>query len=127
MTGDAPFASPALPTPLATLTTAVPDGPVAVLRWRRRDGANGTDGSDGTSDGTTRDTSDDEADDGAEAVEGAPPGWRPSAGSVAALPGPAPAQWLVGVGEGRPRDWRAAGAAAVRALRDASGRGRGCR
>ena len=39
MTGDAPFASPALPTPLATLTTAVPDGPVAVLRWRRRDGA----------------------------------------------------------------------------------------
>ena len=27
----------------------------------------------------------------------------------------------MGVGEGRPRDWRAAGAAAVRALRDAPG------
>jgi leucyl aminopeptidase len=121
VTGDAPFASPALPTPLATLTTAVPDGPVAVLRWRRRDG---TDGSDSTSDETTEsagDETDDGALDGDGAVEGAPPGWRPSAGSVAALPGPAPAQWLVGVGEGRPRDWRAAGAAAVRALRDAPG------
>ncbi|MDD7923464.1 leucyl aminopeptidase family protein [Actinomycetospora chibensis] len=117
MTGDAPFASPALPTPLATLTTAVPDGPVAVVRWRRRDGA---DSADGTSDETTE-TAASATDDGGGAVEGAPPGWRPSAGSVAALPGPAPAQWLVGVGEGRPRDWRAAGAAAVRALRDAPG------
>ncbi|MDF2975752.1 MAG: leucyl aminopeptidase [Actinomycetospora sp.] len=39
---------------------------------------------------------------------------------MTALAGPPPARWIVGVGEGRERDWRAAGAAAVRALRDAS-------
>ncbi|MHC1559843.1 leucyl aminopeptidase family protein [Actinomycetospora sp. C-140] len=38
---------------------------------------------------------------------------------MAALPGPAPGQWLVGAGGGEAKDWRAAGAAAARALRDA--------
>ncbi|MDD7937770.1 leucyl aminopeptidase family protein [Actinomycetospora lutea] len=79
------------------------------MRWRRRDERPDADAPDAP----------DDADGG---VEGAPPGWRPSAGSVAALPGtgaPGPASWLVGVGEGRARDWRAAGAAAVRAVRDA--------
>ncbi|GAA4909356.1 leucyl aminopeptidase [Actinomycetospora succinea] len=90
------------------------------MRWRRRD-ERADDGE--TADDTSDDTSDDAGDGAVEgAVEGAPPGWRPSAGSVAALPGAgpsAPASWLVGVGEGRARDWRSAGAAAVRAVRDA--------
>ncbi|PVZ08569.1 leucyl aminopeptidase family protein [Actinomycetospora cinnamomea] len=103
-----PFAAPALPTPLAELTPAPPPEAVATLRWRRRDEP-AAESSTGSS-----------TDDPGPAVEGAPPGWKPSAGAVVALPGPAPGHWLVGVGEGRGRDWRAAGAAAVRALRDAS-------
>ena len=111
----AQYAAPALPTPLAVLTADVPPGAdvtAATARWRRRDDP--TDNGNPSTAGTT-----DDARNGA--VEGAPPGWRPSAGSVAALPGDpaAPASWLVGVGEGRAQDWRAAGAAAVRALRDA--------
>ncbi|MEJ2864890.1 leucyl aminopeptidase family protein [Actinomycetospora flava] len=114
-----PYAAPALPTPLAVLTTDVPPGDddaAATVRWRRRDHPTDTRADTDTDPAAPADATDDA---GHGAVEGAPPGWRPSAGSVAALPGAAPVGWLVGVGEGRAQDWRAAGAAAVRALRDA--------
>nr|WP_218891642.1 leucyl aminopeptidase family protein [Actinomycetospora corticicola] len=50
----------------------------------------------------------------------APSGWLPSAGAVAALaPEDGVGRWLVGAGAGAAKDWRGAGAAAVRV---ASGR-----
>ncbi|GAA4798520.1 hypothetical protein GCM10023200_38840 [Actinomycetospora chlora] len=97
-----------MPTPLATLTPAPAPDPVATVCWRRRDERPEGDETD-----TDTDTGTDET------VAGAPPGWRPTAGAVVALPGSAPGQWLVEVGDGDAKDWRAAGAAAVRAVRDA--------
>ncbi len=105
----AAFADPTLPTPLAGLVLTSPDehaGPT--VRWRRRDDTSDDDTSgDGTGDDRTP-----------AVVAGAPAGWRPSAGAVAGLPGE-PARWLVGAGAGTPKDWRAVGAAAVKAVRDA--------
>ncbi|MEJ2867522.1 leucyl aminopeptidase family protein [Actinomycetospora sp. OC33-EN08] len=89
-----PFAAPTLPTPLADLRPvdpgSAPDGAAAVRLCRT--------GEDATP------------------PDGAPSGWIASAGAVAALaPGDDGAgRWLVGAGAGTPKDWRAAGAAAVR-------------
>ncbi|GAA4863076.1 leucyl aminopeptidase family protein [Actinomycetospora straminea] len=122
---SAAFAAPALPTPLAVLTPEAPAGAVAVLRWRRRDERTPTEGTtehgstDSGSTGTDADGTGSD-DDAPSVVEGAPPGWRPSPGAVVALPGEAPASWLVGDGEGRADDWRAARAEAIRAVRDAA-------
>ncbi|MCD2187203.1 leucyl aminopeptidase family protein [Actinomycetospora soli] len=94
----APFAAPTLPTPLAEIRLVDPGaGPsgAALVRLCR--------------------TGDD-----AGAPADAPSGWVPSAGAVAALvPDEGAGRWLVGAGAGGAKDWRGAGAAAVRV---ASGR-----
>ncbi|MDL5157344.1 leucyl aminopeptidase family protein [Actinomycetospora termitidis] len=89
------FAAPTLPTPVAGVRAvdpgAGPDGAAAVRLCR-----------------TGEDVP---------APADAPSGWIASAGAVAALSpdgSAGPGRWLVGVGAGSAKDWRAAGAAAVR-------------
>jgi leucyl aminopeptidase len=97
-TPPAPFAAPTLPTPLAEIRLVDPGtGPsgAALVRLCR--------------------TGDD-----AGAPADAPSGWVPSPGAVAALaPDQGAGRWLVGAGAASSKDWRGAGAAAVRV---ASGR-----
>ena len=92
---SAVFAAPSLPTPLATISAVDPGtdaGAAAVVTLCRV------------------------ADD-VEPPAGTPSGWVASAGAVAALaPDDGAGRWLVGAGTGSGRDWRAAGAAAVRVV-----------
>ncbi len=106
-------AEPELPTPLAVPVTdddAPPAPDEAEVRWRRLRG-------DPDAAGPAPDEPSPTAD--------APSGWTPTPGSLGALvPVEGAGRWLAGAGAGTmPTDWRALGAAAVRAAagRDASG------